>query len=483
MYDFTREFFRPARQPAGHLLRLALLMLASIAVPTAQAQELDFDTQLQTVSLKLQALMPTFQQKLTAGDLAGGNAILLDAFPAATRTPVESFMLGNILFEMDRKQSYALHQAAARGLPNHPHVIWEWAMEQHRAGKYEAALADYQKYSKSFPNLAIPYAMQADCLLRLGRMDEAAKAWHQSEMGRGSIEEMENLVCSIHREPAPLGRRSELLASATRKHDVQTAMALISLDCDFENDWWHRGPMRPFLDHDLPAVAKALGLPPDDFNMRAMSCAAACATAKNHDKETITKILQKYRMLTDADHTLPDHPGLMELILKAAILADAVDQTVLHDQIAPRVLAMARTSKDVHAWSAAAMIVKPEDKPGLMKIGREAWQSCADPRFAALVLSIKQDDHTLAGKDPELKAAIRQFPGNAPIQRIAYEVAVRENDVTKPLLADTAKAEFNHFSSFVAFATAIDRPRSDYLREYFAKMLKMPAAAKTAGKP
>ena len=65
------------------------------------------------------------------------------------------------------------------------------------------------------------------------------------------------------------------------------------------------------------------------------------------------------------------------------------------------------------------------------------------------------------------------------IQRAAYEVAVRENRVTRALLAAAAKAEFTHFSSFVAPATVINRPRSDYLRQYFAELTRMPAEAST----
>jgi tetratricopeptide (TPR) repeat protein len=455
-----------------------------IAAPLLGAAEPDFDAQMRQAAEELQALGPACEKLMNDGDLAGANAKLLAFFPEGSRTPAQSFLLGNLLFEIDRRQSYALHKAADAAEPGNPLVIWEWALEQHRAGEYAGALASYQTYSKARPRTAVSYALQADCLLRLNRIDEAADAWRQSEREPdGSIEMMEDMVCAVHREPAPYQRRAELLAKATKDRDAGAAADLIALDCAFPFDWWHDEPHRPYLAHDAPVVATALKLPADDVRARAIACAADCGAADRDDARAIGEILKKHRLLTDADRTVPTHPGLLAFIATTAARAKAIDEEPLRKEIAPKVLELARKGHDARVWGLAVVIAPPADKPDeQLKLLRDAWAAAPDPRFAAGVLFLKTQGGQLTGDDRDLTAALKQFPESGLIWRAAYETAAREGKVTRPLLASAARAEFTHFTSFVAPATVVNRPRSNYLRGYFAQLLRTPPTTQP-GKP
>lgn len=434
----------------------------------------DFNADIQQASAKIEAAMPGCAELMNAGDFAGANSKLLAVFPAADRTAGESFVLGNIFFDVDPRLSYALHEAAAKAEPQNPTVVWEWAMEQHRAGKYAGALAAYQLFSKARPQSAAPYALAADCLLRLNRVDAAIDAWQKSEAApSGSIERMEDLVCSVHREPAPHARRAELLAKATQKGDADAAADLIALDCEFPKDWWNAGPHEAYLAHDLPAVIATLKLPPQDIRARTMQCAAECATANQDDGAAIKNIITKYRLLLDASQTIPTHGGLLAVILPRAVEAEAIDPATLHDKIDPKVLDLARKGHDPELWNLAAYAEAKGTPDEQIKLEREGWKATADPRFAAGVLFLKSQSGKLSGDDADLKAALKQFPESGMVQRAAFEVAVRENRLTRGLLAAAAMAEFSHFSTFVAPATVIARPRSNYLRQYFAQMAHM----------
>ena len=258
----------------------------------------NFDADMEQAADKIAKVMPACSARMDAGNFSGANAALLATFPEATRNATQSFLLGNILFDADRKQSYALHKAAPVAEPGNPAVAWEWGLEQHRAREYAAALASYQQFSKSRPQLAVSYALQADCLLRLNRIDEAIDAWAKSEAApEGSLEAMEDLVCAVHREPAPHQRRADLLAKATIQRDVEAAAGLIALDCDFPKDWWNGGPHRTYLAHDAPAVAAALNIPADDIRRRAMACAVECATADHSDPAAVKGILAKHLLV------------------------------------------------------------------------------------------------------------------------------------------------------------------------------------------
>ena len=449
------------------LMQSADLLFAVNETGAADAFRADF----RLANKTLQEVLPESEKLMVSGDVEGANAKLLAAFPESTRTPAQSFLLGNLFFEIDQKKSYSLHQAAAQAEPNNSTVLFEWAMEQHRAAEYVKALDAYRKLSKAKPEDATPYALQADCLLCLNRIDEAIAAWNKSEEApNGSVEQMEELICAVNREPMPHQQRAKLLAKVIQSRDTNAACDLIALDCNFPRDWWNSGPYKSYLIHDLTAVEAALKLSEDDDLYRTISCAAECVTADQEDAAEIKQILFKYHVLTDAPRSIPQHGGLLTVILNAAIESKAIDETSLHQKIGPLILSQARKGKDARVWN-AALFALPEAKPDeQMKLEREGWRATGDARFAAGVLQIKKAGGQLTSNDADLVAALKQFPESGIVQRIAYEVAKQENKITKQQLADAAKAEFKHFSSFISFATIVNRPRSDYLRNYFSEL-------------
>jgi tetratricopeptide (TPR) repeat protein len=385
-------------------------------------------------------------------------------------------MLGNMLFETDRQLSYALHKAAAEREPENRYVALEWAMQLHRAGAHAEALKWYGKYSEADPQWAISYALQADCLLRLGRVDEAIDAWEQSvDAPRGTIEQMESMVCAIHREPAPHQRRAELLSKVVKVGDVDAAAALIVLDCDFPQDWWNGGVHSAYLSHDLAAVVAALKLPEDDLRVRSLRCAAECAEALEAEEPEadVKAILEKYSLLVDDAKSLPSPDSLIASVIRAAVSGKAIDEAVVKKDFGQRLLDLAREGKDAELWNIALYAALPGDAKGDLKLEREAFAATGNAKFACGILIVKSSAAELKSDDADLTAALKQFPENGQIQRLAYETAAREKKVTMDVLASAARAEFAHFSSYAAFATVVERPRAGYLREYFSEMQEL----------
>ncbi|HEX8523137.1 MAG TPA: hypothetical protein VF669_12845 [Tepidisphaeraceae bacterium] len=460
------------------LIHPAVLLLILPVVTRAE----NFDAQVQKASEQIMGVLEESEKEMTAGHFQQANQKLLDAFPEKTRTPAQSFILGNLVFEMDRSLSYRLHQAAALREKENAKVAWEWGLEQHRAGEYAGAVAAYDVVSRARPDFAVPYALKADCLLRLNQVNEAVAVWKKSEQARsGSIEEMESMICAVHREPAPYRRREELLARVMEKQDVDAAQDLICLDCTFPRDWWNIGPYIKFLKHDAAAIEGALKLPADDLRMRSMRCAVECALADRGKAKSVRAVLKRHRLLLDDEQTVPSHGGLLSTILTLAMDADVVDEKVLRGPLATKLDAAARSSKIPELWNFAAYAV-PREADALLKHERTAWDATGNGRFAAMFLMIKSRGE-LAENDPDLQAALKQFPESGGVQRVAYEVAKKHGHVTRELLANAARAEFTHFSSFVAPATVVNRPRSDYLRQYFAELAKMPQEAEATTKP
>jgi len=204
-----------------------------------------------------------------------------------------------------------------------------------------------------------------------------------------------------------------------------------------------------------------------------MSCAAELALSDQTDAATIKSLLAKYHFLTDANHTIPPNGYLLTLIFKFVQDSDVIEGKVIRQEMGGKILELARKAGDPRIRN-LALLYGPEGQPGeIIKLEREGWKSTGDPRFAAAVLLLKQHQGQLASKDEELAEALKQFPENGLIQRIGYEVANSEKKVTKQMLAAAAAAEFGHFSSSTSAFAVLSRPRSDYLRQYFAELQTM----------
>lgn len=163
----------------------------------------DFDQALREASAKVMELQPQLEQMATEGRIKEGNEQLLAVFPQAKRSAVQALVLGNVLYGMDAKLSYALYQEAALKEPHEQRVLLEWAMEQHRAGEMAAALAAYDEYAERDPEFAPAHGLAADCLIRLNRVAEAKARWRRSEDARrGSLETFETLVCEVYKDPS-----------------------------------------------------------------------------------------------------------------------------------------------------------------------------------------------------------------------------------------------------------------------------------------
>lgn len=453
-------------------LVLALILAAcSVAIRSLAAD--DFSAQCETALERLTPLAPDFRRRIVDGNVTEATAKVLAAFPEESRNEAEAYTLGNLLFDIDANASYALHKAAALPKTEHSLVLWEWAIEQHRAKEYQGALDSYLAFSRLQPHSASTYALQADCLLRLNRVDEAIDAWKNSEHAKtGSIEQMENLVCATHLAPGNLQRREKLLAKALSEHDADAAADLVALDCRFPQDWWHNGPQKDFLAHDVPAVLTSLNLPENDLARRGIACAAECAIGLDEAGE-VCAALKKHNLIVDDSHTIPKHAGVARSILEAARASNAVDEPTLREWLGGRFLEQARQSHNADFWHMAVGF-GPTDPVGSAKLEHEAWRDSGDALFACGFLVAKNAIQPLTLDDADLTAAHQQFPDNGEIMHVVCVVAKAEKRLTRQLLSQAAQAELNQFSSFIAPASVVLRPRSDYVRSYFGELARMP---------
>jgi tetratricopeptide (TPR) repeat protein len=440
------------RSPARCALALACALLAA---GTLGAE--DFEEQLKAASAAVEPRLDGLEQRLMDGEFTAANEQLLAVFPKETRTPAQCMLLGNMLYGMDAKLSYALHHEAATKLPDEPDVLLEWAMEQHRAGEFEGALAAYDAFSRSSPDYAPVHGLAADCLVRLGRAKDAAERWRLSERARsGSLENFETLVCEIYKDPTLIQRRADLVAKA-RKGDVDAATRLIALDGKYERDWWNDGPERGYLKRDL-ALLDTL---PADPRLRPARCVIDLLLPEEAKAEETRATLLRHGYLLDAARTVPEDPALLSLMLGTAISSGALGEDEARQELGGKLLSAAKDSRDAALWNAVAFLYS--GKPASGDIEKRGWEATGDARFAAGYLAYLAGKDALAPADPIMAKALAQFPEDSRVVSLAMGATPRPDEAD---LVRAIKAEYRHFSPSGLVARASAKP----LRRYFQQL-------------
>lgn len=437
------------------------LCLFPLVVQLAIGSELEQD--LRTANDELQSHMPRLNDLVNDGQLAQANEQLLNFYPQATRTAAQSLLLGNLLYNMDRNLSYTLHQEAAKAFPHEPIVQLEWAMEQHRAGEYGPALASYDIFSKANPDYAPVHGMAADCLIRLGRIRDAVERWKLSEKAKtGSLIDLESLVCAVYGNATLFQKRADFRAKAGQG-DIDAAVRLIALDCDFERDWWNAGPQRAYIKNDLSVIDELKG-----DRISAAKCTGECHLLEDAQAEDIRSILLKYRYLIDPAHTVPEDAQLLSLLLGIATSKKVMSLQEARSLFGKKLHDRATNSPDAALWNVVAFLYR--EQPELKAIEKEAWDATGDPRFALGYLAERPENDPLKADDPLLLKAMQQFPEDSWIM---YLVITSTRQPTAEQLAQAIKAEFRHFSA-TGFTSSINgRPSARTLRAYFSALSQL----------
>jgi len=444
------------------MLRIAFVLYVFCTVSIAVAG--DLHVEMASAAEALTAITPELGQLITDGHVEQANQKLVAFFPAENRTAGQALVLANMLYDIDPKQSYALHKEAIAKAPHEMATLIEWGMEQHRAGEYEGALAAYDEYSQIAPQDAPVHGLAADCLMRLGKTQSAIARWAQSENAKsGTLENFESLVCAVYKPASPHTRRSELLAKL-EKGDAGAAAELIVLDCDWPSDWWNKGPQESYLAHDVPLVQKL----PESLLQKAMLCASELYANQEMTADEASAVFLRYGLLIDPAHTLPENATLASLLFSSAFEHKLLTTEKAKEQFGPALPAKAKTSKDGALWNLVANFY--EGDPQLADLELQAWDATGEARFAAGYLDAMLQRGELKSFDPRLAQAIKQFPEDSMVNLLAASVLAKDAKITPEFLINAIKSEYRHFSFNGPLSP---RPGARPLRSYFHELDKL----------
>lgn len=440
-----------------------LISLVALACAT-RISAADFKAEVGQAQEGINTTVRGIDMRAIGFDLIEANAVLMKQYPASSRTPVQSFVLGNMLYCIDPTLSFTLHQEAAAKLGDVPEVSLEWAMELHRRGAYAEAAAAYQKYLAANADFAPVHGLLADCHIRLGHIAEACTSWEASERSRrGSLEQFESFLCDIRKDVGGAGRRHELRATALRG-DRQAVVRLLTGDADVEHDWWNRGPSVHQLAFDAPLLDHFAG----DASLDLMRCLVAMLQVKSDDLDAQRKILAKYPRVLDAIDQVSEGMWKAYGILFQTCLDRGLRR---QEDFGAAYLAslVARSAQvpdpELFNLIASQMLGRPTYRAWV----RKAWTATHDVRFA--IGCLLEDAKATDGMDTEvLQEALVLFPQDANLQARAIErkgAAVVRDDLTAAIAAEYTKL------SISSVGVDFPRPRASRLRLYFTQLSRL----------
>ncbi len=447
------------------LLFLTLAVCFVFPGTSVQADD-EFQEQAQTALVVLRPIQVETEKLLHAGEWQAANRMLLEVFPDSTRTSAQAFVLGNLLFSIDPETSRQLHQRVARELPENPSVQLEWGMHQHRGKEYEGAAASYEVFLKQSTDSASMHGLQAECLIRMGKVKEAVNAWQRSEQAQnGTLEDFETLVCEINGGFCPLRERAQLRLKAATG-DLEAAASLILLDCSFQKDWWNSPMERKYLENDLKLLRSVIFEDVSDLNE--IVCAGDCMLVPPEDKDRVREVLTGSGFLFDKQHTLPKRSQLVSLMLNVVDSRKLLSPKEIMDRWKKPILARAKEAMDADLFNVIAHFHIGSDE--LQHIQQTAWDATGDVRFASgllFALSFEEDFHV---DDPRLIKALKQFPEDSQIADALVRCTARAGQPLNEALIHAIKAEYTKFSIGGVLQL---RPSARKLRSYFIALAKL----------
>ncbi|HKB15843.1 MAG TPA: hypothetical protein VKF62_07245, partial [Planctomycetota bacterium] len=200
------------------------------ALPISSPPPEDFAEEVRRLAAIYEARKGRSEERVAEGRCEEAGRALIEVVPEKERTPAHDLVLGNLLAPIDTGLSRRFHRLAFEAKPEEPLVLVEWALELHRSGSHAEAEALYRRYieggGEGHPRF---HALRADCLLRLGRIEEGLDAWEGSKPLKYR-DEIEESLSWVHGGPSPWVRRCSLLGEIRAgKSDRLEPLVLLDL--------------------------------------------------------------------------------------------------------------------------------------------------------------------------------------------------------------------------------------------------------------
>jgi thioredoxin-like negative regulator of GroEL len=365
---------------------ILLLLVAAPAFPMSAEPE-PLENQVRILQKQYESITQSNKDLALAGQLDEANRLLLAYVPDSEKTAAHFLFLGNLLYSLDHRLSYQLHEKAYALRADDRMVNFEWALQLHRTGKYESAIDRYQAHLNAMPEDTKTFALLADCFIRRQDYKAAVAAWGKAGHDRQHTA-IDFAIHWIYGKEGPQKQRNDLLKKI-RGGDLRQIEKLILLDLAWNRDWWNTSIYSEGLSRDLKEVRTLLAKEPKRLaDLEAFS-------KRRHSEMTDEEVkaqLQENPSIAGEEVILPEN-SLMATALVEDMLASKLTTPQLLYQHAQEGLWKRSTSEasDVDALLLLLRFAEEVDKPRVAELSRFCWKRYNNDTCAAIYLARLQE--------------------------------------------------------------------------------------------
>jgi hypothetical protein len=371
-------------------------------------------------------------------------------------TEYKKYLVGGLLYEIDRDKSFQLHKDAYTANPTDLNFILEYAIELHRKGEFAEAIKLYEKYTREKPEDFRINVWLADCYINLGEVDKSVSNWNKANHPKNHTG-IDFAIHTIYGRTDQIKIRNEY-RKEIEKGNIQAFCSLIFLDMNWELDWWNSNIQEYFLREDILLGENIFNQHENDFGTTQAYIKIKRLSNAENKGDSIKSILMENKLIIGSN-PLPSNGQITSDLLRICLTNQIVSENDFFKQRGNELLQLAEKTKDKETLNIYAYLqagVKGKVDESIDKLG---WTEFKDERFAVSYFIGKADKNRY--DDKELSQALLDFPNSSKLYWVKTNCAKIENKPLKPHLIELVKREFKTLGS--------DQSHYSYpLKSYFA---------------
>ena len=371
----------------------------------------------------------------------------------------EKYVVAGILYNINPKQSYKLHEEAYLTNTNEQNFILEYALELHRNGKYSDASKLYETYSEKLPNDIRTYVWLSDCYINLNEIEKAILNWDKANHIENHIK-IDNAIHTIYGRTDQINFRNELKLGI-EKGNLSNFYSLLFLDKNWESDWWNKNTQEYFLNEDLEYLKSKLKISESDYKILNAYIEIKKFEENNQTSDIKNVLIQNEIILNNKP--IPTNGQIASDILRICFYNKIIDENDFYAKRGTELLELSKLKKDKELLNIYAYLQANIDGKVNPEIDKLGWKDFKDERFAKSYFILKSKK--MKSDDIELNQAINDFPNSSYLFWVKTKCIKMENKPVKEYLVELVKKEFKTLDS--------DESRFSYRLNSYIKTLSI----------
>jgi hypothetical protein len=429
-----------------------LVLLTSLSLGCAAQPLVSNRDKIEAATKELKSAMETFNTCIVNTD---ADKCIPDIIKRAD-SEYKKYLIGGLLYEIDREKSFQLHKEAYTANPNDLDFNLEYAIELHRKGQFAEASELYEKYASEKPEDFRINVWLSDCYINLGEIEKSISNWTQANHPKNHTG-IDFAIHTIYGKADQIKIRNDY-RKEIEKGNVQAFYSLVFLDMNWQLDWWNSNIQEYFLNEDIRLAKSKFNQNDSDYKIAQAYIKIKRLSKTENRNDSIKSILTENKLIIGSN-PLPADGQIASDLIRLCLINQTISESDFYKYRGDELLKLAEKTKDKETLNIYAYLQASVNGKVDVSIDRLGWTEFKDERFAISYFIGKADKNRY--EDKELSQALLDFPNSSKLYWVKTNCAKIENKPLRPHLIELVKREFKTLGS--------DQNHYSYpLKSYFA---------------